>query len=294
MTSVEPSLTAHVPSAEEVAASYDTDDVSLAMMHDITTLHTGLFVEPGRTAPTADLAQVLRSAGDRLTDYLIDLLEPGPEDHLLDIGCGAGGPALRLVGRTGTRVTGITVSKQQADLCQELRLSHPAAERAEFACADAMALPYPDGTFDLAWSIDCFMHLADRSAALREALRVLRPGGRLLLTEFALRGTPTEHEVAAYTQLCTAPPPTSLLTLLSEVEQVGLDLVQLQDLTPNMLVTSELVCVVYQQKRAELERRFGTVDTDALEPLRESGRGFFRDHLGYHLLVLRKPLPPAG
>ncbi|MFD9903575.1 SAM-dependent methyltransferase [Streptomyces sp. NPDC059063] len=277
------------PTPDEVGAMYDQYGDLLAMTLGSTAVHIGMYVPHGERVPVTTLVGMADLAQDRQTEFLIDSLDPAPGSRVLDIGCGTGGPALRLAERTGCRVTGITVSQSQLARCQERRGTHAAGERVEFAYGNAMELSYSDASFDAAWSIDCMPHLADRPLGLREALRVLKPGGHLLLTEFTLRGTPSEEESAAYTTLWTCPPLTTFTTLLGEVEDTGFHVVRVQDMTANAVLCGELMCTLYQDRRDEIETRFGKEALAYTDPLMGPYRSFSRDHLAYHLVVLRKP-----
>lgn len=110
-------------------------------------------------------------------------LRPHPAFHVLDVACGTGDLSLDLL-RRGHRVTGVDFSEQM------LALARRKAAAARFQLADAEALPFPDATFDAvtcAFGIRNFVHLEQ---GLREMLRVLKPGGRLLLLEMATPDSP--------------------------------------------------------------------------------------------------------
>ncbi|MEI5101181.1 methyltransferase domain-containing protein [Streptomyces sp. PmtG] len=245
------------PTPDDVGTMYDQFGDLIAMTLGASAVHIGLYVPHGTPIPATGLIDLADQAQDRQTEFLIDTLDPAPGSRVLDIGCGTGGPALRLADRTGSHVTGITVSRGQLDRCQRRRADHPAAERVDFAYGNAMALDHADASFDAAWSIDCFPHLSDRPRGLREALRVLKPGGRLLLTEFTLRGTPTAEETAAYETLWACPPLTTFSTLLGEVEESGFHVLRVQDMTANAVLCGELMSVLYQDRREEIGERFG-------------------------------------
>lgn len=282
------------PTPEEVGAMYDQFGDMLAMTLGSTALHIGMYAPHGERPPVTTLTALADLAQDRQTEFLVDTIDLAPHEHLLDIGCGTGGPAVRLAERTGARVTGINVSKSQLARCQD-RLTtrgHAVpglAERVDFAYGNAMQLDYADGAFDAAWSIDCIPHLSDRPAGLAEALRVLRPGGRLLFTEFTLRGSPTAEEVAAYTRMWSCPPLTSFATLADELRQTGFHLESVRDMTANAALCGDLMCVLYEDRRGEIEERFGKEALAHTDPLMAPYRSFCRDHMDYHLLVVRAP-----
>jgi cyclopropane fatty-acyl-phospholipid synthase-like methyltransferase len=126
-------------------------------------------------------------------------LDLGPGSRLLDVGCGSGGPALRLARITGTTVVGIDVVEEGIATATQLAREQGLDDRARFARVDAAGrLPFDDGAFDAVISIDAMCHLPNRLAILSEWQRVSAPGGRILFTDpTVVTGLVTDAEVAA-------------------------------------------------------------------------------------------------
>ncbi len=112
----------------------------------------------------------------------LDRLPPGTT--LLDVGCGIGGSSRILAKDYGFSVTGVTISPQQVKRAQELT---PDGVDANFLVDDAMALSFPDASFDLVWSVEAGPHMPDKAIFAKELMRVLKPGGLLIVADWNQR-----------------------------------------------------------------------------------------------------------
>lgn len=132
---------------------------------------------PGEWEPSAaDWVRWARTPGHDaywwFRDAFFDDLLPPPGRRTLEVGCGEGRVTRDLVAR-GHRVTGVDTA---LGLVREARL---APGGGTWALADGAGLPFPDGCFDLVVAYNSLQVVADMPAAVREAARVLDPGGRL-------------------------------------------------------------------------------------------------------------------
>lgn len=106
---------------------------------------------------------------------------------VLDAGCGVGGPAIHLAAELGCTVDAITLSPKQVVRGGEKAAEAGVADRIRFAEMDALSTSFPDGRFDAVWALESLELMADKEAFFAEALRVLRPGGRLAMTTWCVR-----------------------------------------------------------------------------------------------------------
>lgn len=123
-------------------------------------------------------------------DFVHEMARWGGLDELpagtsvLDVGCGIGGSSRILAQNYGFNVTGVTISPQQVKRAQELT---PDGLSAKFMVDDAMSLSFPDGSFDVVWSIETGPHIPDKESFAKELLRVVKPGGLLVVADWNQR-----------------------------------------------------------------------------------------------------------
>ena len=133
----------------------------------------------------------LHVRGADATVELAELAALREGERVLDVGAGLGGPARALAERFGVDVTGADVTAAFVERAEELTRDAGLTDRVRFVHADATALPFADGTFDVAWTQHAAMNIADK-AALYAELR--RTAGRLALYDvIAGDGGPPEY-----------------------------------------------------------------------------------------------------
>lgn len=119
---------------------------------------------------------------------------------VLDIGCGAGGVDIALVrAHEAGYVTGIDVEDTVLASARVLIGREGLTARIGVAKVAPGPLPFPSGTFDVVFSKDSIVHIADKHALMREVSRVLKPGGRFIASDWLIShdGAPSP-EMAAY------------------------------------------------------------------------------------------------
>jgi avermectin B 5-O-methyltransferase len=101
-------------------------------------------------------------------------------------------------------VTGVTVSRWQVEEGNRRVAETGLTGRVVLQYADATDLPFPDGSFDAAIALESLVHMSDKRAALDEARRVLRPGGRLAVADLVRNALMTEQQAAAWSAMPVA------------------------------------------------------------------------------------------
>ncbi|MGH2717220.1 MAG: class I SAM-dependent methyltransferase [Actinomycetota bacterium] len=160
----------------EVIEQYQRDD----LLGSILTGLAAIGRDPDHLGPD-DLVEVeeYHTLGRPATLALIEAAGIGSSDRVLDVGAGLGGPARTVARTTGARVTTIDATPQFCTAARELNRRSGMEQAIEVLDADALALPFPDASFDVVWTQHVTMNIADKAALYGELHRVLTPGGRL-------------------------------------------------------------------------------------------------------------------
>ena len=126
------------------------------------------------------------------TVELADRLPIAAGQHILDIGCGLGGPARYLAKRFQCKVSGLDITPPFVEAANKLTALLRMESQVRIERGDGQRLPYPDARFDGAYTQHVTMNVADRAGFFAQAYRVLKPGAFFALTEHGLgpKGNP--------------------------------------------------------------------------------------------------------
>lgn len=152
--------------AEAVADHYDELDPIYRRVWG-EHVHHGLWAT-GRETPAEAVEALIDTVGDRLRLM--------PDEACVDIGCGYGSTARRLAATRGVRVTGLTLSAEQAHYAA----AHPAPD-VDIHLRDWLANGLTDASANAAWAVESSEHMVDKPGFFAEAHRVLSPGGRFVV-----------------------------------------------------------------------------------------------------------------
>jgi tocopherol O-methyltransferase len=159
-----------------------------------------------------------------------------PGHHVLDAGCGVGGSSLWLARHRGAHVVGVTLVRSQVVQACRLAAAQGLAHRALFVQTDYTCTPFAGNAFDAVWALESLCHAADKAAFYREAARLLRPGGHLVVAEYmrAARPLPAAAEpmVREWLDGWVIPDLDTPEEHRVHATAAGLSAVQLDDFTP--------------------------------------------------------------
>lgn len=147
-------------------------------------IHCGFWEAPAATdGSPADLAR----ATEEMCHRLFELVEAADGERILDVGCGMGGTLASLNDNLqGLSLVGVNIDGRELAWARR-RMVPRAGNEVAFVEADGCATPLADGAFDLVMAIESILLFPSRARFFREAQRLVRRGGRLLVVDFVPR-----------------------------------------------------------------------------------------------------------
>lgn len=146
-----------------------------------------------------------QKAQENLIEKLVNLVVIAPQSKILDVGCGMGGSSIYLAKHYDASVTGITLSAKQVEIAKR-KAEENSIKNVSFKIEDALLLEsFSDNSFDIVWSLESCEQFFDKEMFLKQAYRVLKPDGKLMLATWCSSQDEYEGRLAKkYQKLCSA------------------------------------------------------------------------------------------
>lgn len=199
-------------------------------------LHFGYYDAVHQTYPQASL---------NMNRVLADRARVRRGMRVLDAGCGIGGSSVWLAKHRSVSVVGITLSAKQCAQAQSLAKDNGASDKASFLVQDYTRTGFPNASFDVVWAVESVCCEPQKIKFLKEAYRLLRPGGTLIVADgfrAKRRYTPSEEQLMrTWLDGWVVPDIGHHEDFVKKMIQVGFDQIQYQNATRHVLPFSRWV-----------------------------------------------------
>jgi ubiquinone/menaquinone biosynthesis C-methylase UbiE len=231
----------------------------------------------------------ITEAGQRITRKVVDSLGLRSGDHLLDVGCGPGGPAVLAAQRTGARVTGVSISTYDVSAATRRAAESGLSDRLEFRHGDYMALTFPDGSFDAVMAIESLLSAPDLDYVLEEFFRVLRPGGSVALCHCTKEAEMNAELMERFKASNMANQLPTLEEWIEALRRAGFEVEEYTQFGPRVFGQSARYFAAVDDHYDELVEKVGA---ETIAGIKQGMRGFFDPGpklVGYAIVAGRKP-----
>jgi tocopherol O-methyltransferase len=219
----------------DVAEYYNTTQNHYESWWDLNkglSLHYGIWTE-GITNFSDSLANTNR--------ILMELAEIKDSEKILDAGCGVGGSAVFLTRKKNVLVTGISLSEKQVSFAKRRVREMMLDKKIAFHVMDYGKTPFIPGSFDVVWACESLSSAPDKTLPIKEFYRLLKDGGRLILSDFFLApGNPDDKKglIGKWERTWSIPGFVTSQSFMNTITEAGFKVTQESDYTAEIYKSS--------------------------------------------------------
>jgi sarcosine/dimethylglycine N-methyltransferase len=216
-------------------------------------LHMGLFENPD---------EPLLAAQMRANDHMAKAAAFKPSQKVIEAACGVGSTARYLAKNHTVRVQATNIAEMQLTEGRELTEQAGLSHLIDFSYADYHELPFPDASFDVWWCQEAMLYSIDKRRVFDEAIRVVRPGGRLIMSDLLLDDSVAGAAREEFTSVLKAPNMWSLRQWDELIDELPVKILERRDWAPHTEATFKNVLANLMQVRTEFTARVGAEIVD--------------------------------
>lgn len=234
--------------AARYRATYDTGLSELLSRVWGGNLHMGLFQDPREPLLPAQL---------RAKRHMAEAASLQRGQIVVEAACGVGSTARYLAEHCGVRVCATNIAEAQIAEARDLTERAHLSDLVDFRYADYHELPFPDASFDVWWCQEALLYSVDKRRVLEEAIRVVRPGGRLIMSDLLLDERVVGAEREDFTAKLKAPAIWPIERWDELLRELPVAVLERRDWGPHTALTFQHVLANFQQARTEFTARLG-------------------------------------
>lgn len=221
---------------EQIVHYYDTCETDYRLLWDLNhshAMHAGYWDSQTRS---------LRDALRRENEILAQMAGIQAGERILDAGCGVGGSAIFLAQTYDCQAVGITLSAKQVQTATRKAVQLGVQDKVTFKVMDYTCTEFPRETFDVVWGIESVCHARDKRLFIKEAARILKPKGRLIVADgFAKRQPRTSQDqvqMECWLKGWGVQALDSAESFTTSLKEEGFKSIQFHDITPHVMPSS--------------------------------------------------------
>ena len=211
-------------------------------------LHMGLFEDSGESLLTAQI---------RAKRHMAEAASLQGGQEVIEAACGVGSTARYLAMNYGVTVRATNIAEAQLTEARELTRQANLSRLVDFQFADYHTLPFSDASCDVWWCQEALLYSVDKRRVLDEAIRVVRSGGRLIMSDLLLSDNVTGAEREIFTGKLKAPNMWSLRRWDDLIGELPVTILERRDWSVHTILTFQKVLANLEQVREEFIVRVG-------------------------------------